>query len=70
MWILFFFPIPSLKLTAKAPESRPKPNRKGSYSNSNHPFLGAIYVSFREGDFLLSSELLFQHLPVGVPIKP
>ena len=30
-----------------APENRPKPNRKGSYSN--HPFLGAKAVSFREG---------------------
>ena len=29
----------SLKLTANAPENRPKPNKKGSYSN--HPFLGA-----------------------------
>ena len=31
-----------------APENRPKPNRKGSYSN--HPFLGAFAVSFREGN--------------------
>ena len=29
------------------PENRPKPNRKGSYSN--HPFSGAFAVSFREG---------------------
>ena len=29
----------SLKLTAKAPENRPKPKRKGLYSN--HPFSGA-----------------------------
>ena len=28
-------------------ENRPKPNRKGS--SSNHPFLGAFAVSFREG---------------------
>ena len=28
-----------------APENRPKPNRKGSYSN--HPFLGAMLVSGR-----------------------
>ena len=30
-----------------APENRPKPNRKGLYSN--HPFVGAMAVSFREG---------------------
>ena len=30
--------LPSLKLTAKAPENRLKPNRKGLYSN--HPFSG------------------------------
>ena len=42
--------IPSLKLTV--PENRPKPNRKGSYSN--HPFLGAMAVSFREGNSFLS----------------
>ena len=39
--------LPSLKLTANAPENGPKANRKGSYSN--HPFLGAFAVSFREG---------------------
>ena len=39
--------VPSLKLTANAPENRPKPNRKGSYYN--HPFVGAFAVSFREG---------------------
>ena len=33
---------PSLKLTAKAPENRPKPNRKGSHSN--HPFLGPNWL--------------------------
>ena len=31
--------VPSLKLTAKAPENRPGPKRKQSYSN--HPFSGA-----------------------------
>ena len=36
----------SLKLTAKAPENRPKPNRKGS--SSNHPFSGAN-CSFQGG---------------------
>ena len=30
-----------------APENRPAPKRKRSYSN--HPFLGAFAVSFREG---------------------
>ena len=33
--------------TNVAPENRPKPNRKGSYSN--HPFSGAFAVSLREG---------------------
>ena len=37
--------IPSLKLTAKAPESGPKPKRKQSYSN--HPFSGDMLVSER-----------------------
>ena len=37
--IQFFF-IHSLKLTAKAPENRPKPKREPSYSN--HPFSGAM----------------------------
>ena len=41
-------PIPSLKLTARAPENRPGPERKQSYSN--HPFSGAFAVSFREGN--------------------
>ena len=36
-----------MKLTANAPENRPKPNKKGS--SSNHPFLGVFAVSFREG---------------------
>ena len=31
-----------------APENRPKPNRKGSYSN--HPFFRGENVSFREGN--------------------
>ena len=36
--------IPSLKLTANAPENRPNPKRKGSYSN--HPFFrGKLFVS-------------------------
>ena len=44
--------IPSLKLTANAPENRPKPNRKGLYSN--HPiFRGKLAVSFREGKTLI-----------------
>ena len=41
----FLFQLPSLKQIA--PENRPKPNRKGSYSK--HPFVGrAKDVSFRE----------------------
>ena len=39
--------LPSLKLTAKAPENGPKPKRKRS--SSNHPFSGVLAVSFREG---------------------
>ena len=41
--------IHSLKLTAKAPENRPGPERKRSYSNSNHPFSGvnSLLVSGR-----------------------
>ena len=41
--------LPSLKLTAKAPENGPKPKRKRS--SSNHPFSGVLAVSFREGIF-------------------
>ena len=37
--IFFWNWMPFLKLTANAPENRPKPTRKGSYSN--HPFSGA-----------------------------
>jgi len=40
--------LPSLKLTAKAPENRPGPKRKQSYSN--HPFSGAMLVLGRVGD--------------------
>ena len=35
-----------------APENRPGPKRKRSYSN--HPFSGALAVSFREGIHLLN----------------
>ena len=38
---------PSPKLTAKAPEHRPGPKRKRSYSN--HPWLQVRAISFREG---------------------
>ena len=34
--------VPSLKLTAKAPENRPSPKRKGS--SPNHHFSGAMLV--------------------------
>ena len=37
----------SLKLTAKAPENRPGPKEKRSYSK--HQFSGTLAVSFREG---------------------
>jgi len=43
------FFVPSLKLTTKAPEDRPK-LPKGKESSSNHPFSGAFAVSFREGN--------------------
>lgn len=39
-----------LKLTAKAPDNRPKPNGKGLYFN--HPFVGAnclLVSDFRKG---------------------
>ena len=39
--------MPSLKLTAKAPENRPSQKEN---SSSNHQFSGAFAVSFREGD--------------------
>ena len=40
----------SLKLTANAPENRPKrPKRKRSYSNIFQPSIFRCYVSFREG---------------------
>ena len=39
--------LPFLKLTAKAPEHRLGPKRKGS--SSNHPFSGVFDVSFRQG---------------------
>ena len=41
----FLWWLHSLKLTAKAPENRPGPKRKRSYSN--HPFSGAMLVSGR-----------------------
>ena len=41
----YFKNLHSLKLTAKAPENRPGPKRKRSYSN--HPFSGAMLVSGR-----------------------
>ena len=50
-WVEFFPILPAVTLPETnskfAPENRPKLNRKGSYSN--HPFLGAFAVSFREG---------------------
>ena len=52
-WTILMKPpdIPSPKLTAKAPENRPKPKRKGSYSNRFQPsiFRCTLAVSFREG---------------------
>ena len=38
-YICIYIYLPSLKLTANAPEKRPGPKRKRSYSN--HPFLGS-----------------------------
>ena len=40
------FDLHSVKLIAR-PENRPGPKRKGS--SSNHPFSGALAVSFRDG---------------------
>ena len=47
------FELASLKLTAKAPENRPGPKRKGS--SSNHPFSGDMLVSVSATPFLLRS---------------
>ena len=44
----------ALKITAKAPENRPGPKRKGS--SSNYPFSGAFAVSFREGISCVSED--------------
>ena len=53
---------PPLKLIAKAPENRPKPQkRKGSYCN--HPFSGEFAVSFREGIYI--SHFIFQKKKCG-----
>ena len=52
--------LPSLKLTAIAPENRPKPNRKQSYSN--HPFLGVMLVSGRVSFF---RRLIFSIVDAG-----
>ncbi len=41
--------LPSLKLTAKAPENRPGPKRKQSSSNHPFSFLANVAVSFRGG---------------------
>ena len=53
--------IPSLKLTAKAPENRPKPNRKVVFQ----PFIFRGYVSSREGKwkifFFVTRDLVPQH---------
>ncbi len=45
----FQLQLPSLKLTAKAPENRPKPNRKVVFQ----PSIFRGYVSFREGNLIL-----------------
>ena len=47
--------IPSLTLTAKAPEKMEGTKRKGS--SSNHPFSRAFAVSFREGNTVDGSEI-------------
>ena len=49
------YKLPSLKLTAKAPEKGHIPKMKGS--SPNHQFSGASAVNVREGDhFLLEIE--------------
>ena len=48
-------PLPSLKLTAKAPENRPKPKKETSIVFQQNPFLGAKHVSFSEGNPLVLS---------------
>ena len=48
-----------------APENKPIPNRKGSYSN--HPFSGALAVSFREGKNMDSWDFWFRCQSHGIP---
>ena len=60
--------LPSLKLTANAPENRPKPNRKHSYSN--HPFSGAFAVSFREGIHCKNGPLSIICCDCHLPTRP
>ena len=55
--------LPSLKLTAKAPENGPKPKRKRS--SSNHPFSGVLAVSFREGIFYGYILILYIYIYIG-----
>ena len=64
-------PLPSLKLTANAPENRPGPKRKVVFQ----PSIFRCYVSFREGtyrkniyvakDFYLPNISAFQDFPFG-----
>ena len=58
----FTFTLPETNILA--PENRPKPNRKQSYSN--HPFLGAFAVSFREGTTTVTTKENFQLMSPGI----
>ena len=66
-----FIDLPSLKLTANAPENRPfAPKRKGESIETTIHFLGAMLqaVSFREGMF--DSKLHLPHFLVGSSSDP
>ena len=61
-------PSPKLKVRIKfAPENRPGPKRKQSYSN--HPFSGALAVSFREGNSLLIYLCLKMWVVLGISLE-
>ena len=56
--------LPSLKLTAKAPENGPKPKRKRS--SSNHPFSGVLAVSFQGGYIIwIYNYIIFIYIYIG-----
>ena len=59
--------MPSLKLTASLPPKKGLPKKGKWYSN--HPFVGAIYVSFRDGIPLWKGEWDWDLILRGIPIR-